>query len=159
MHSSTATDAIHSVLGFDYSLRKIGVASGQAITKTASPLKTIICANKQINWTEIDHIVQEWRPDALIVGLPLNQEGLEQDSSKSARYFGDTIANRYKLPVFYMDERYSSREASHLLGYDGNTSPRRIFHSGKKAAKKKRMGEDIDSMAATIILQSWLNLC
>jgi putative Holliday junction resolvase len=146
------------ILGLDYSKRKIGVATGQTLTGTASPLTTIKNADKgQVNWSELDDIVAQWKPTMIVLGLPLNMDGKEQDTSTAVRKFSERLQKRYQLVVNLMDERLSSREASHILGYDGITSPRRNSKPGKKVKKNKRNGSDIDSVAAQLILQTWLN--
>lgn len=150
-------------LGFDYSRNKIGIAVGQRLTGTASSLTTLLSHgdrhsnSKKVDWPGIDQLIEQWRPVALIVGLPLTMEGEEQETTETAKIFGNQLNERYNLPIHYMDERLSSREASHLLGYDGHTSPRRYSKTGKKVKKNKQQGHDIDQVAAQLILQSWLN--
>ena len=144
-------------LGFDYSQNKIGIAVGQRLTGTASSLTTLISRNKKIDWPGIDSLLEQWRPVAFIVGLPLTMDGEEQETTEAAKAFGLQLNKRYNLPIHYMDERLTSREASHMLGYDGLTSPRRQSKPGKKVKKKKQQGHDIDQLAAQLILQSWLN--
>jgi len=145
------------IIGLDYSRRKIGVATGQTITATASPLTTIINESGQINWAKLDEIIKQWKPTCLVVGLPLNMDGSEQDTTTAAREFGLKLQQHYSINVNFMDERLSSKEASVILGYDGNTSPRRKNSPGRKVKKNKRTGNDIDSVAAQLILQSWLD--
>ena len=144
-------------LSFDFSQNKIGVAVGQGLTGTASALTTLINHNKKIDWPAIDQLLKQWHPAALIVGLPLTMEGEEQETTESVKSFGNQLNERYNLPIHYMDERLTSREASHILGYDGITSPRRLNKPGKKVKKRKQQGHDIDQVAAQLILQSWLN--
>lgn len=144
------TGLTESYLGFDYSQNKIGLAVGQSLTGTASPLSTLPSPNKLPDWPKIDEVVAQWRPAALIVGLPLNMDGSEQETTQTARDFGKQLEDRYNLPVHFIDERLSSREASHQLGFEGHTSPRR-------RGKSRRKASDIDKVAAQIILQSWLN--
>jgi putative pre-16S rRNA nuclease len=146
------------ILGLDYSRRKIGVATGQTVTNTASPLTTLMNDAGQTNWLKLDELIKQWKPISLVVGLPLNMDGSEQATTIAAREFGQQLQKRYSISVDFMDERLSSREASHMLGYDGITSPRRKSSPGKKIKKNKRNGSDIDSVAAQLILQSWLNL-
>lgn len=148
---------LDTYLGFDYSRRKIGVASGQSLTQSANALQTITNLSDGPNWAIIGDLIKQYRPSALIVGLPLNMDGSEQKTSEAAREFGEQLSTRFELEVFFMDERLSSREASHILGYDGHTSPKRQNKAGKKVKKQQRQGQDIDSMAAQLILQSWLN--
>jgi len=145
------------ILGLDYSRRKIGIATGQTITATASALTTIMNEAGQINWTQLDEIINQWKPTCLVVGLPLTMDGKEQETTTAARKFGQKLQQHYSIQVNFMDERLSSKEASALLGYDGITSPRRNNRPGRKVKKNKRNGSDIDSMAAQLILQSWLN--
>ncbi|MCK5697978.1 MAG: Holliday junction resolvase RuvX [Gammaproteobacteria bacterium] len=144
-------------LGFDYSQNKIGIAVGQRLTGTANPLTTLLSPHKHINWSGIDNIIEQWHPVALIVGLPLTMDGEEQETTQAVKIFGKQLNKHYNLDIHYMDERLTSREASHLLGYDGITSPRRYSKPGKKVKKNKRQGHDIDQLAAQLILQSWLN--
>lgn len=144
-------------LAFDYSQNKIGVAVGQQLTGTANPLTTLISHQKKVDWKSIDKLLEQWHPVALVVGLPLTLEGEEQETTELVKIFGNQLNERYNLPIHYMDERLTSREASHLLGYDGITSPRRQNKPGKKVKKNKQQGHDIDQMAAQLILQSWLN--
>ena len=148
---------VESYLGFDYSRRKIGIATGQSLTNTATALNTLTSNAGVPDWPGIALIIEQWKPVALVVGLPLNMDGSEQESTQLAKEFGLQLEEKCHLPVYYMDERLSSREASHILGYDGHTSPRRTSRPGKKVKKKNRDGQDIDCIAAQLILQSWLN--
>ena len=146
------------IIGLHYSKRKIGVATGQSLTNTASPLTTIINGDQgQINWPQLDEIISQWKPVAIVLGLPLNMDGTEQDTTIAVRKFAQLLKKRYDITIHLMDERLSSREASHILGYDGITSPRRNSKAGKKVKKNARKGNDIDSVAAQLILQSWLS--
>ncbi len=124
------------ILGFDFGTQRIGVAVGQAITGTASPL-TILPAQQGIpDWAEVKKIIGEWQPSHLIVGLPLNMDGSESDSSQLARRFAQQLTERSGLPTEIIDERLSSVAAEQLL------DPR----------KKK----PVDSLAAMIIVETWL---
>lgn len=156
-HDSHHYPPSSTFLAFDYSQNKIGIAVGQRLTGTASSLTTLICHHKKINWDAIDELLAQWHPAALIIGLPLTMDGEEQETTQSVKVFGNLLNERYNLPIHYMDERLTSREASQLLGYDGITSPRRKSKPGKKVKKHKQQGHDIDQVAAQLILQSWLN--
>jgi len=147
------------LLGFDYSQNKIGIAVGQRLTNTASALTTLICHHKKIDWEAIDDLFRQWKPDGCVVGLPLNMDGTEQDTTQRAKNFGKQLKARYNLPVFYVDERLTSREASQMLGYGGHTSPLRQSRIGKKINQKQQQGHNIDQFAAQLILQDWLNQC
>ncbi len=144
-------------LGFDYSQNKIGVAVGQRLTGTARGLTTLKSPNKKINWMAIKDLIAQWHPVALIIGLPLTMEGAEQEATEAVKLFSRQLSKHCNLPIHFMDERLTSREASHLLGYEGITSPQRYSKPGKKIKKNKQQGHDIDQLAAQLILQSWLN--
>lgn len=100
------------VLAFDFGLRYIGVASGQSITATASPVTTLSAQDGAPTWTEVKALVGEWRPTRLLVGLPLNMDDTESDMSERARRFAAQLEKRFALPVTLVDERLSSREAA-----------------------------------------------
>ena len=126
---------------FDFGTKRIGVAVGQTITRTASDLTTLNTNNGQIPWPQLDTLIQQWHPDAFIVGLPLNKDGTPHKITEKAKTFGKNLEARYHLPVYFMDERLSSIEAEHLLSQNG---------SGREKG-------DIDKLAAKLILESWFN--
>lgn len=129
-------------LAFDYGSKKIGIAVGQALTKTASPLVKVQVKNKQPDWEKIKKLIQEWRPAGLIVGLPTNMDGTEQPITRLAREFSQQLAEKFSLPVFNIDERLTTKSVK-----------TDVFAAG---GYKALMNEDIDSLAAQIILESWL---
>ena len=126
------------ILGFDYGERRIGVAVGEHLTRTARPLTTLTSRDGKPDWTAIHHLLDEWHPARLVVGLPLHLDGKEQSMTDRARRFGNQLHGRFGLPVSYADERLTSAEATRLLAGKGRN----------KAA--------IDKVAAQLILQSWL---
>ncbi len=126
------------ILGFDYGERRIGVAVGEHLTRTARPLTTLTSRDGKPDWTTIHHLLEEWHPARLVVGLPLHLDGKEQSMTDRARRFGNQLHGRFGLPVSYADERLTSLEATRLLAGKGRN----------KAA--------IDEVAAQLILQSWL---
>lgn len=133
-----------TLLAFDFGLRRIGVAVGQTWTKTATPLETI--ANRgEAAWVRIEALAAEWRPLALVVGLPLNADGEETEISRQARRFGGRLAERLHLEVFYQDERLTSRAADEAFAAMRAAGARRARDAGLK-----------DAMAAKIILENWL---
>ena len=132
------------VLAFDFGLRNIGIAVGQLVTRTASPLATVNAKNGSPRWPEIDDQIKEWRPTQLLVGLPLNMDGTETKTTKPARQFGDALKARYNLPVHMVDERLSTRAAQQTEETLGQ-KPRRVH-------KRK-----LNKRAAQTILQSFLN--
>lgn len=133
-----------TLLSFDFGHRRIGVAVGQTFTGTANALAVVPVAS-QVDWPAIDLIVKEWKPAALIVGLPLGADGEETDMSRDARGFGARLKKRFKLAVFFEDERLTSFGAEErFVAARARGSMRR-----KDAALK-------DAMAAQIILENWL---
>lgn len=134
-----------TLLGFDYGLKRIGVAVGQELTGTANPLQTLTVGDGGIDWTAIGRLIAEWQADALVVGVPFNMDGSEHDMTLAARRFARRLAGRYGLPVYEIDERLSSVEAAHALREQGQRPGRR------------RQPGTIDRQAAQIILQTWLD--
>lgn len=132
---------MRTLLGFDFGTRRIGVAVGQEVTGTARPLTTLQSPNGAVDWPAISALIEEWRPDALVVGIPLHMDGTEQEMTRAARRFGNRLNGRYNLPVFTVDERLTSDEAERLLRDTGRGS-------GEKGA--------VDAVAAQLILQAWL---
>ena len=120
-------------MGFDYGSKKIGVAIGQTITATASPLAIVSVKNKQIDWLNISSLVQEWQPNELVVGLPKNNDGSDSIMTIAAQRFSRQLHGRYHLPVHTIDERLSS------------------------VAAAERTSGQLDAVAAQIILETWLN--
>jgi len=132
-----------TILGFDYGLKNIGVAVGQELTRTASPLTVIKARDGIPNWDDIQMLIDEWNPQLLIVGLPLNMDGTEQAMTKASRKFGNRLNGRFQISVEWQDERLTTFEALEQLG----------IHS-KLDAKQR---DDVDRISAQLILQSWLN--
>jgi putative Holliday junction resolvase len=129
-------------LGFDFGTKRIGAASGQAITGTASPLTPVPARDGIPDWGRLDALLDEWQPDALVVGLPLNMDDSESELSHLARKFARRLAARYRRPVFLCDERLSSHAARGLL----------------KTVQEQRRGRlpSLDSTAAVLIAEAWL---
>lgn len=134
-----------TLLGFDYGLKRIGVAVGQELTGTANPLETLRVPDSGIDWDAIRRLIDEWQADALVVGVPLNMDGTEHEMTLAARRFARRLQGRYGLPVYEIDERLSSVEAAHALR-----------RRGLRPTRGQRHGE-IDQEAAQVILQTWLN--
>lgn len=131
-------------LGFDFGLRRIGVAVGQTALGTANPL-TVIAHGEQPDWAALERIVKEWRPVGLVVGLPLDRDGEETDFSRQARAFGAKLEARFGLPVHYNDERLTSRAAGERFA--------RLRAAGRA---RRKDAASLDAVAAGIILQHWL---
>lgn len=134
---------MRTLLGFDFGMKNIGVAVGQELTHTATPL-TVIKAREGIpNWDHIQTLIDEWQPQQLIVGLPLNMDGTEQEMTAAARRFGNRLNGRFHLPVEWQDERLSTFEALDQLGI--------------RSKMQSNNRDDVDRISAQLILQSWLN--
>jgi putative Holliday junction resolvase len=133
------TEPAKTLLGFDFGTKRIGVAVGQSLTRSASPLTTLTSVHHKPDWNAIGRLIDEWRPDALVVGLPLNADDSANDVSRAAQRFGNQLQGRYNLPVYTVNERLSSQEAERILDERGG-------HYNKA---------DIDKLAATLILESW----
>ncbi|HZP12119.1 MAG TPA: Holliday junction resolvase RuvX [Nevskiaceae bacterium] len=144
--TASAQNNRHSIyLAFDYGARRIGVAVGDDLTKSARPLATI--ANAQTpDWTAIEREIKAWKPSACIVGLPLDLDGNEQAISQQARAFAKALGDRYAIPVHLSDERFSSRSAMDEL---------RSARASGRMTRRVRSG-DRDQQAARLILEQWL---
>jgi putative Holliday junction resolvase len=130
-----------TLIAFDFGTDSIGAAIGQEITATASPLTSFKAKEGVPDWQQIEKLLKEWRPDLIIVGLPLNMDGTEQPLTVKAKKFANQIHGRFGYQVALHDERLTTVEAkSHL------------FHSGGYRALNKGK---IDAASAVLILESW----
>ncbi len=102
------------VLAFDFGLRAIGVAAGQTITRTASPVTTLPAKDGVPDWQAVAMLIREWHPVRLLVGLPLNMDGTPSEMGERAEQFAERLHTRTALEVILVDERLSSFEAKHL---------------------------------------------
>jgi len=132
--------ANRTLLGFDYGLKRIGVAVGQELTGTASALATVRANDGKPDWGAISKLFEEWQPDEVVIGLPLNMDGSASELSRRATRFGNQLNGRYNLPAHFMDERLSSQQAEEEL----------------RGHSHKKIKADVDKVAAKIILESWL---
>lgn len=135
---------ITTLLAFDFGLARIGVASGQTITRTASPLKILQAKDGEPDWLIINDLIDTWRPDALIVGKPLHMDGTTSDMQTLASAFARELETRFNRPVYQTDERLSSSEVTarlHALGDE----------------RTRRRSKHMDDLAACVILETWLN--
>ena len=136
---------ITTVLGFDYGARRIGVAVGNRVTGGARALDIVGNGANGPDWARIAALLREWRPDALLVGLPLTLNAGEQTNSRNARAFADALHERHALPVEMVDERLTSRAASERF------AERRAVGSAKR-----KHAAALDAIAAEIIVEQWL---
>ena len=133
-----------TILAFDFGKRRIGVAVGQRVTDSASPLGVVRNGEGGVDWPAIDALVREWRPARLIVGMPRHADGKDSEMTPLVEAFATGLA-RYGIPVETQDERYSSVEAEARL-----KSARATGQTGRITREK------IDSAAATLIAERWL---
>ncbi len=128
-----------TLLAFDFGLKRIGVAVGQTQTQSANPLKTLAVKRERPDWQAIAELIEIWAPDALVVGLPLNMDGTDQEMTLRAKRFSRQLQGRFQLPVHLVDERLSTREAKDRLQDQGRTA------------------DSADAVAAQVILEGWFS--
>lgn len=133
------------VLAFDFGLRRIGVATANRIIGISTPLTTLQSTNQQPDWLAISSLIEEWKPECLIVGIPYHLDGSESEITARAKKFSRQLNGRYQLPVEQVNEVLTSREAN-----------QRLKQSRQMGRKKKIQKQEIDAMAACIILETWI---
>ncbi|MDY0640311.1 Holliday junction resolvase RuvX [Pasteurella multocida] len=130
-----------TVLVFDFGTKSIGCAVGQSITGTAQALPAFKAQDGIPNWDAIGKCLAEWQPDRVVVGLPLNMDGTEQDLTVRARKFAHRLHGRFGVAVELQDERLTTTEArAEIFG-----------RGGYKALNKSK----VDGISACLILESW----
>jgi putative Holliday junction resolvase len=120
-------------MGFDFGSHHIGIAVGQKLTATATPIAIVKANNGMPNWQDIDGLITEWQPQIIIVGLPMNMDDSRSLMTRRAEKFANRLTNRYQLPHELIDERISTR-----------------------AARDYSRAERIDDLSAALILETWL---
>src|SRR5699024_6568688 len=105
-----------TILGFDFGVRRIGVAIGNDLTRQARPLTILESNTREARFQLIHNLLQQWQPDLAIVGLPTHADGTEQYTTRQARRFANQLNGRFGLSVILVDERYSSAEARNVVG-------------------------------------------
>lgn len=139
----THIDIDGTVMAFDFGEKRIGVAVGETLTKTASALTTINSEENQARFEQIAALLKEWQPKLLIVGLPTHMNGEAHQITQLAKKFAQRLEGRFDLPVMMVDERLSSVKASDYLS-----------EAGVKSRAQKTL---IDAVAAQVILQSYFD--
>ena len=134
--------SLRTVMAFDFGLRQIGVAMGNCLLGTTQPLPIVKAKDGQPGWAALEALIDEWRPDLVVVGDPLNMDGSASELSALAAKFARRLHGRLGLKVAMIDERLSSFEAKHNSREQG--------HRGNY----KR--QPVDSLAAELILKTWL---
>lgn len=138
MATFSASSSI-TLLAFDFGTQKIGVAVGQTQTLTTNPLPELRAKDGQPDWNAVAKLIDEWQPDAFVVGVPVNMDGSEFEMTQRARKFAQRLHGRFGKPWFAMDERLTSFDA-------------REHAKGQHGGRNKGL---VDSIAASLILQSW----
>lgn len=132
------------VLGFDFGLRRIGVASGNTVTGTARALTTV--HHQGAPWPALQRLIHEWHPGRVIIGLPLLADGSDSDISRAARAFGQELAQRNPgLALEFQDERHTSVMADS-----------RFAEARRSGQARRKDAANLDSVAAALIVESWL---
>ena len=124
--------AAQTLLAFDYGVKRVGVATGNTLMRQAQPLRTIAAEGDAL-FAQIGKLIQEWQPQALVVGVPFHPDGAAHENTAKARRFARQLQGRFNLPVHEVDERYSTTEA---------------IAGGAR---------DLDAMSAAILLQQYFN--
>lgn len=130
-----------TIIGFDFGKKYIGVAIGQEITGSASPLGSVKANDGIPHWQTLEQYMTAWQPDIVVVGLPLNMDGSEQQLTLDARKFGNRLANRFAIQVIFQDERLTTADAKAQLFAQGG------FRNLKK--------DNIDAYSAMLIIESY----
>lgn len=131
-----------TILGFDFGSKSIGVAVGQEVTGTASPLAALKAVDGIPNWDILASVFKEWQPHLAVVGLPLNMDGTNQQVTFAAKKFANRLNAKYRVKVETYDERLTTVDAK-----------ARLFEMG---GYKKLEKDKIDSASACLILESWM---
>ena len=97
-----------TVMAFDYGTRRVGVAVGNSVTKAGQALKTIAAPSSDVLFQAIEKLLKEWQPDQLVIGRPVHPDNTPHEMTANAVRFGNQLHGRFQLPVFWVDERYTS---------------------------------------------------
>ena len=126
------------IVAFDFGEKKIGVAVGQTSTYTSSPLQVIFNNHDKVNWNEISILLEEWRPELILVGKPLNMDGTDSEIMKKVDIFYKKLKSLYDAKFEYVDERLTTFEARDIL--------------------KENNVETVDANAAKILIDNWFEI-
>lgn len=131
--------------GIDYGTRKIGVAVGQTLTRTAMGIAIVPVRSNEVEWETLDKLVQQWKPGAFVVGMPFNMDGTENDMTVRVRHFVKLLSERYGKTCHEIDERLSTRAAREISR--DNAELIGIRYNDKTS---------VDALAAQLMLETWL---
>jgi putative Holliday junction resolvase len=133
---------IKTLLAFDYGTKNIGVATGQTITSSANSLPPLKAKDGVPDWAKVEKLILDWKPDLVLIGLPLNMDESESELSVRARKFANRIQGRFGVKIEMVDERLTSFEAKGEV----------MSRGGSRDYKNN----PVDSIAARLILEGWL---
>jgi len=134
-----------TVISFDFGLKRTGIAVGNTTTGSASPETTLQSQDEKPDWQAISVLINEWKPEQLVVGMPTELDGSDSPLKKRIERFCNQLNGRYNLPVDQENEQFTSIEAAQRL--------KQLRQSGRK----KKVGKDeVDKIAAAIILENWM---
>jgi len=136
---------LSTVIAFDFGLKRTGIAVGNTLTGSASPECTLQSRNERPDWEGITKLFAEWQPDQLVVGMPTELDGSENPLNKRINRFCNQLNGRYNLPVDQENEQFTSIEAADRL--------KELRQTGRK---KKVEKDEVDKIAASIILENWM---
>jgi putative Holliday junction resolvase len=108
MHEPPNINKLITALAFDYGTKRIGVAVGNSLSKSAEALNLINNSSEEFRFKAIEQLILQWNPDIIVVGLPFYPDGAEHEMTQRAKRFGQKIKGRFSRPVYFVDERYSS---------------------------------------------------
>jgi putative Holliday junction resolvase len=146
MPDRVASPAI-AVVALDFGLKRIGIASGNTLTRTAQPRTTIPNGPKGPDWAALERVLADTRPTRIAVGEPYNADGSVSPLTEAARRFAAELTQRFHVPVDLIDERWSSLDAEERL--------REARASGER--RRRVTKEDVDAAAAAVIFERWLD--
>ena len=126
------------IIAFDYGEKKIGVAVGQTSTNTSSPLQIIFNKDNKTNWISISSLLDEWKPDLILLGKPLNMDGSDSEIMKKVDKFYKELKSIYDADIEFVDERLTTFEAREIL--------------------KDEKHDNVDAHAAKILIDNWLDI-
>lgn len=126
------------IIAFDYGEKKIGVAVGQTSTNTSSPLQIIFNKDNNTNWTSISSLLDEWKPDLILLGKPLNMNGSDSEIMKKVDKFYKELKSIYDADIEFVDERLTTFEAREIL--------------------KDEKHDNVDAHAAKILIDNWFDI-
>lgn len=135
-----------TLLAFDFGTKKIGIAVGQELTQSTSALPVLRSRDERPDWKSITQLMETWQPDALVVGIPRNMDGSDNEMTKKAKRFSNRLHGRYNLPVYPADERLTTREAA-----------RDCYDPHNRRGHKRKGHMEVDSVAAQIILETFFS--